>query len=200
VQSSDCLQALAAGQVVAIPTDTYFALACDAFCSSAVARIRKLKQRDPGRPFPLLIHHELAWERIGCHKSPLAQELVGAFWPGKLTLIVPCHGKLSENVGRPGDGAVGLRAPGGEGLQALLAAWDGPLVGTSANISGRPPAKTPDEVETYFPAAAAWVATEHAPGGKPSTVVDVCGDRLLIEREGSVTRDQLRNWQADERT
>ena len=196
--SPDCLQALAAGQVVAFPTDTFFALACDPFCSPAVERVRRLKQRDPGQPLPLLIPLSLDWERIHCDQSPLARELAGAFWPGKLTLVVPCRGELAARVGRQGDGAVGLRAPGGERLQELLRAWDGPLVGTSANISGRPPATTAAEVDTYFPSGPAWIAPESAPGGKPSTVVDVCGERMLIAREGSVTSEQLRKWQVNE--
>jgi L-threonylcarbamoyladenylate synthase len=183
---------------VAIPTDTFFALACDPFSDSAVAQVRKLKQRDPGRPLPLLIPLHLNWERIHCHQSPLARELARAFWPGKLTLVVPCRGELAGRVGRPGDGAVGLRAPGGDALQALLAGWDGPLLGTSANISGRPPARTAAEIERYFPSGLSWVAPESAPGGRPSTVVDICSGRLMIEREGSVTLEQLRNWQTDE--
>jgi tRNA threonylcarbamoyl adenosine modification protein (Sua5/YciO/YrdC/YwlC family) len=179
--------------VVAFPTDTFYALSCDPFHMHALDRLRHLKQIAQ-RPVPLLVPIGFDCRGLGCTLGRMAEELTSRFWPGKLTLIVPCHGQLAARVGRPSDGAVGLRAPGWPWTQDLLRAWGGPLVGTSANVTGRPPAVTPEDVRAQFGEDLQWVADQVAPGGAPSTVVDVSTGKLRVEREGAVSESALAPW------
>lgn len=186
-----CLTALRAGGLVAFPTDTFFALSCDALNPGAVRRLRELKALAPVRPLPVLIPAALDPVTLGCRLDERARSLIDRHWPGKLTLIVPCEGVLAENVGRAEDGAVGIRVPDGEWLLDLLTRWNGPLVGTSANPTGRPPAVSPDDIRAYFGNQLAWVSPERAPGGNPSTVVDSTGTELRIEREGAIPAAEI---------
>jgi L-threonylcarbamoyladenylate synthase len=176
---------------VAFPTDTFFALSCDPFNTQALATLRRLKGIDAARPVPLLIPAIFDVAKLGCEFNGLATELAERFWPGKLTLVVPCTGTLSQLVGRPEDGAVGLRAPGGAWLQHLLSSWGGPLVGTSANTTGRPPATSPEEIRSYFGRQLGWISEEPAMGGEPSTVVDVTTGEIRVERDGAVPAAEL---------
>jgi tRNA threonylcarbamoyl adenosine modification protein (Sua5/YciO/YrdC/YwlC family) len=113
------------------------------------------------------------------------------YWPGKLTLILPCDGHLATVIGRPSDGAVGVRLPDNDWLLQLLDRFQSPLVGTSANSSGRPPARTASEVRDYFGSAITWLGTSDAVGGQPSTVVDVTGDRPAIVRQGAIPATEI---------
>jgi L-threonylcarbamoyladenylate synthase len=176
---------------VAFPTDTFFALSCDPFDAQALSLLRRLKGIGHDRPLPLLIPAIFDVSTLGCEFNGLASELAERFWPGKLTLIVPCKGALAEAVGRPNDGAIGLRIPAGAWLQHLLSSWSGPLVGTSANPTGRPPAVSPAQIHDYFGRQLGWASDQSAPGGEPSTVVDVTSGEIHIEREGAVPVSDL---------
>lgn len=191
MSSRACLDALRAGRVVAFPTDTFFALSCDPLSDAALARLRELKEIAPGRPLPLLIPPDFDCARIGCVLSEPVRRLTQRFWPGKLTLVVPCDGALGPRVGRRPDFAIGLRVPEGAWLHDLLMAFDGPVVGTSANRTGDPPATTVAEVRRYFSMDQVDSFPGTAPGGAPSTVVSVAGEELVVEREGAVSAAEL---------
>jgi L-threonylcarbamoyladenylate synthase len=186
-----CLDQLRAGRVVAFATDTFFALSCDPHSDSALRELRTLKGLDANRPLPLLIPAGYDVARIGCVLPRVATTLIDHYWPGKLTLIVPCHGKLAARVGRRPDGAVGLRVPEGAWLLDLLAAFDGPLVGTSANPTGAPPAASLADVQSYFSTDRVVGYPGESPGGAPSTVLSLADDPPKIVREGAIPGTEL---------
>ena len=193
---AECLRALESGRLISFATDTLYALACDPHNDQAVAQLRTLKRRAAEKPLPLLIAADFDWERLGCTFDELAESLAGAFWPGKLTLIVRCRGALASLVGRASDGAVGLRAPEGDWLQGLLAEWDGPLIGTSANIAGDPPARSYKEVRAYFGDEVFCIDGGATKAGLPSTVVDLVDGTIRVDREGAVSTETLNTWMA----
>ena len=162
---------LLAGEVVAFPTDTVYGLA--AATDVAVRRIYELKGRDERKPLVLMAADAEALEgrvRIG----PQALRYMRRFWPGPLTLVLPA-----------GDGTVGVRVPQHPLAPELLDAA-GPLWTTSANRSGYPDTTTADEVATELPDLAAVLDGGRAPGGTPSTVLDLSGPRPAVLREGAI--------------
>ena len=192
-EADSCVRALRRGGVVAVPTDTLYGLLADPHSAPAMATLRRLKQVTGPRPWPLLIPAGFDLSRLGCTLSDSGRRLAARFWPGKITLIVPCTSPLAQVVGRPKDGAVGLRVPGGPPeLAELLMQWDGPLTGTSANPQGCPPALDSDGVHRYFPDLLAHVVPGRSGGGAPSTVVDTVAKDIQIERAGAVTEEMLR--------
>jgi L-threonylcarbamoyladenylate synthase len=187
-----CVRALRRGGVVAFPTDTCYGLLADPFSEAAMARLVQLKQVSGPRPWPLLLPQHFDCSRLGCTLSDSGQRLAREFWPGQVTLVVACSGPLAKLVGRAGDGAVGLRVPGGpKQLLRLLETWDGPLVGTSANPSGLPPAAQSQQVEAYFPGELDLVVAGRSPGGPPSTVVDTVNG-VAVMRSGAVPDERIR--------
>lgn len=194
-----CLAALKSPGVVAFPTDTFFALSCDPLQPDALAQLRTLKDLAPDRPLPLLIPQGFDVTTVGASMPAAGVQLADMFWPGKLTLIVPCGGPLSEAVGRGSDGAVGFRVPGGQWLLQLLDRMQSPLVGTSANPTGQPPAQRASEVRAYFGEQVSWVGDEDAEGGAPSTVVDVTCVRPEIVRSGAIDTETILERLAAER-
>jgi len=127
---------LLSGQVVALPTETVYGLAANAFDAEAVARIFNAK----GRPAhnPIIVHVaslELAQECVS-DWPPLAGRLAAAFWPGPLTLVLPRSSRVPDVVTAGGD-TVGIRWPSHPFIQAVIRECKFPLAAPSANVSNQ---------------------------------------------------------------
>jgi L-threonylcarbamoyladenylate synthase len=173
------------GGVVALPTDTLYGLAVDAHNEHAVRRLFDVKGRDIGRALPVI-----AWgvaqvvSELG-PLSPLGRSLVERFWPGPLTLIVHAPEDLNQIVGG-GTGGVGVRVPAHPVARALCRTCQRLLTATSANRSGRPPSADPDEIDRTLQGVDVLLDAGPAPGGPPSTVVDIRGDMPVLVRAGAI--------------
>jgi L-threonylcarbamoyladenylate synthase len=188
-------EVLRAGGLVAFPTETVYGLGANALDGDAVGRVFAAK----GRPAdnPLIVHAPdaaSAWAVVAA-TTPLAERLAARFWPGPLTLVLPCKARLASGVARA-DGAVGFRCsphPTARALAALAAARAvGPLTATSLNRSGAPAARTRAEAEAVCGRTAAsepapaLVAGAEAGGGPASSVVDATGELPVLLREGAL--------------
>ena len=160
LHTAACLTSLRRGQLVALPTDTYYALACDPLNPGAMSKLNELKQPPAGRPWPLLVSAEQDLSKLGCVITDIGARLIEVFWPGQVTLVLPCSGPLSDVAGRTEDGAVGFRVPAGPmDLIKILHDWGAPITGTSANVTGSPPATTQADVDANEVASAAAVSS-----------------------------------------
>ena len=134
---AEAARLLAAGELVAFPTETVYGLGGDARDDRAVARIYEAK----GRPSfnPLIVHlPDLAAVEQIAHLGPKARKLAAAFWPGPLTLVLPLRdGAGISPLVMAGLDTVAVRVPAHPLAQQLLRAFDGPLAAPSANPSGR---------------------------------------------------------------
>lgn len=127
---------LRAGEVVALPTETVYGLAANAFDENAVAKIFQIKGRPANNP--IIVHVagiEMA-KRCVAHWPAGADPLAKAFWPGPLTLILPCAKEIPSIV-TAGGTTVGVRWPGHPFIQALIRECGFPLAAPSANLSSR---------------------------------------------------------------
>ena len=182
---------IAAGGVVAAPTDTLYALAADPFHSNAVARLFAVKGRPAGRALPLMAA-DVA--QVVSHFGVLPSTgrcLAERFWPGPLTLLVRAPPTLLEQV-TGGTGRVGVRVPAAAVARDLCRVCGRPLTATSANASGRPATPDPDEVERTLGARIDLLLDGgRAPGGPPSTIVDVTGPVAQLVRAGAIAWDEV---------
>lgn len=179
-------EAVLRGGVIAFPTDTLYGLSCSLLDAAAVEMIGRLKRRDPSHAVISLIPEpELAWA-LAYDVSPLAEKLIRAHWPGPLSLILQASGFVPERVRGRGV-TVALRCPNDTLSHALLARIGGPVVSSSANLSGKPPAESAEEVVGYFGNQLDLVL-DGGPrrGGQPSTLVDLSGPRPKLLRRGAV--------------
>lgn len=186
------VDAARSGELVAIATESTYAIATDAFRSSGLSRIRHVKDRDESMPIPVLIasRHTVAGVTTGL--SDAGQALIDRFWPGLLTIVARAQPALSWDVGGIDRNLVSARMPVHQ-VAWRLAFELGPL-GTTAANRGRAPAPTDcAEVQRLFGDAVA-VYLDSGPSGwsAPSTVVDVTADRPRLVRRGAVTVEQLR--------
>jgi L-threonylcarbamoyladenylate synthase len=192
---------LAAGGLVAFPTETIWGLAADARSEAAVERLRKWKLRADDQPLSVLVTGVQALPAIGVEVGRLARELADTFWPGPLTLVLPCSGAFAIGVAGA-DGALGVRCsphPVAASLaRALEAAGVGPITATSLNRHGDPPARNHREASQTCSqdddeAPLLFVGDGlDAGGGRPSTVVDLTGAAPKVLRRGALGDDFLR--------
>jgi L-threonylcarbamoyladenylate synthase len=185
-------QLVAAGQPVAMPTETVYGLAADATNAEAVARIYAAKGRPSFNPLIVHIADLAAAQAIG-HFDEAALALARAHWPGPLTLVVP----LRDNAGiaalvTAGLSTIALRVPAHPAMQALLKATDKPLAAPSANASGKISATRAEHVAASLGERVALII-DGGPceRGLESTIVAATGGPLRLLRRGPIDVDAV---------
>ena len=174
------------GHLVIYPTETLYAIGGRGLDPAAAARTRRAKGREDGKPLPL-IAADLDQARTLCATWPdAAARLAARFWPGPLTLVLPADGDVPSEVVAGGD-TIAVRVPG-RALPRLLCRAVGPVISTSANRSGDPPAtRCADAVA----AVGSWVELALDGGvcaGAASTIVDLTAGAPRVLREGAIAR------------
>ncbi len=183
--------ALRHGGIVAFPTETFYGLAVDPRSAAAVAKVFALKRRGPDQPLPLIASDiDQIADHVGA-LTPLAARLASRGWPGPLTLIIPASRRLCDAV-HLSTGKVAVRVPSDAVARALAARAGHAITSTSANISGDPPAATPEHVLMSFASGIdVLIDTGHTPAGLPSTIVDATGDVPVLVRAGAIPWDRV---------
>ncbi|BAX96746.1 hypothetical protein MSTE_01418 [Mycobacteroides stephanolepidis] len=184
------VSALKAGELVVMPTDTVYGLGCDAFDSNAVSALLAAKGRGRDMPVGVLVGSWHTIDGLVFAVPPAARELIEAFWPGPLSIIVKHAPSLSWDLG-DAQGSVMLRMPLHPVAIDLLRAV-GPMAVSSANVSGQPAALTAGEArEQLGDKVAVYLDGGTAELGAASTIVDLTGPVPLVVREGPITREQI---------
>jgi L-threonylcarbamoyladenylate synthase len=182
---------LRAGGIVAVPTDTVYGIAVSLDTPGGIEALFAAKRRPPEKGIVLLLADAHQAPAIG-EWPATAAVLAGAFWPGGLTIVVPRrpHVPLPDAL-TGGASTIGLRVPNHPAPRALAAAV-GPLPTTSANVSGRPEARTASEIVDQLGDGIALVLDAGpAHGGAASTVVDCSQDPPRILRAGAIGAERL---------
>lgn len=175
-------EALLSGKIVAFPTETVYGLGVCADNNAAIDNLYRVKQRSRDKKLSIMIATP---EEVTKHVKqipPIAEKLIRAFWPGPLTIIL----KLDDNS------TVGLRNPDNRVIRDLINAVEKPIVSTSANISGKPPAIDAQQVIVNF-SDKIDVILDGGPAetGDPSTIVKILDDTFEIVRHGVIKEERL---------
>lgn len=174
------------GRLVVLPTDTVYGIGADAFNSGAVAALLAAKGRGRDMPVPVLVGSWHTIEGLVYTVPQAARELIRAFWPGALSLVVRQAPSLQWDLG-DADGTVMLRMPLHPVAIEVLRAV-GPMAVSSANISGHPPAVTVNEArEQLGDQVQVYLDGGPAEQRAASTIVDLTGPSPRILREGPIS-------------
>lgn len=185
--------ALAAGELVAIPTDTVYGLACAAHDADACARLARVKGRDPGKPSALLAGTVASLLADVLPELPAAVATqVRRLLPGPLTLVLPNPGRRYPWLCGDEPARIGVRVPALPGALAAAIARVPAVLATSLNEAGEAPATRLEVPPALAAAVAVAVDAGAAPGGVPSTVVDLTRAEPAILRAGPVSLDEIR--------
>lgn len=192
-------RAVRRGCVIVFPTDTLYGIGGDPNNRYAVRKILEIKSRDYGKLPVLVSSVERAASLAEVSKAALF--LMGKFWPGALTLVLPKAPSVPEEVS--GGGMLGIRMPNHALALAIIEEAGGALIGTSANIHGSQPATSVDELDPSIEEKVDFVVDGgRVPLGQPSTVVQIIDDRtdparvnarpkVKVIREGAISGEVI---------
>lgn len=191
----DCIRR---GGLLAYPTETVWGLGVDARSDDALAALQRFKGRAGDAPVSILVAAAKDLDEFVANGVRAARDLAERFWPGPLTLVVPCPVPFARGVAGS-SGGVGFRCSSHPTAQALTHAFSeagvGPVTSTSLNRSGELPARTRSEAASVRgvdgEAAAVVEPCEDAGGQEPSTVIDLCGERPRVLRWGALASSTL---------
>jgi len=186
---SEALNVLRRGGLVVYPTDTVYGLGADPFNEKAVERVYQVKGRGRDKPLPLLLAESHFAVKLAV-MTEVAWLLASRYWPGPLTLVLRARDVAPRQL--VWRGLVGLRLPDSPVARALARGLGGTIIGTSANKSGMPPARTVQEAMSMLgDLVDLYMDGGPTPSMKPSTVILVEDDRVEVLREGAIPSSEI---------
>jgi L-threonylcarbamoyladenylate synthase len=194
-EAENLAKILRGGGVVALPTDTFYALAACGTNEDAVRRVFAIKSRPATTAVPLLIAEPADVPKYAAELTGAQQRVVTAlgqrFWPGPLSIVLT-KAPIVPSIVSAGKDTVALRVPDSPLVREVARLLGAPLTGTSANRSGENPATTSAAVRDAFGDAVDAVADGGTtPGGPPSTVVDLTSPAPRILRAGAISLEEI---------
>ncbi len=183
-------EAMKKGGVAVIPTDTVYGIVGPAFSRSAVARIYKLRRRDPNKPMIVLIGDIADLARFGIRPTPNLMKILKAVWPGRVSVVLKIVGGADQDIVKKlsylhrETGTIAFRLPRPLWLRRLLVET-GPLVAPSANHQGKPAAQSVPEARSYFGNDVDCYVDAGILAGSASTLIDATKRPFVLLRKGS---------------
>jgi len=183
------IEAVSRGDLVVMPTDTVYGIGADAFKSWAVTALNTAKGTQAAVPVLVGSRHTLDGLVLGL--PPIARDLVDAFWPGGLTVLLEHSPSLQWDLGST-DGTVAVRMPLHPVALEVLRET-GPMAVAAANKVGQPVPTTAEEArEQMGYSVSVYLSSPAQPASATSTIVDLTGGRTQAVRIGGISLDQLR--------
>ena len=182
------------GNLIALPTETFYALSADLYNLRAVERIFQIKGRPDWKALLVLIDSVDQAEVISDSIPPEFYQIAERFWPGPLTLILPAAKRVPLKV-TGGTGTVGMRIPDQPFTRRVIEEVRLPIIGTSANLSGHPSCSSVEEVLRQLGGKIELVVDSgDSPGTAPSTVLDLTSTPARLVREGAIPQEELGDY------
>ena len=178
------LEIVSRGGTIIYPTDTVYALGCDPFNSTAISTIYEIKGRDTRKQMPVLCATpDTVWEIVNVHIDD--RKRLENFWPGALTIVSKTNDKrlittMSETIA--------VRVPAGVCVNKLLCVC-GPLIGTSANVSGAKPTSDPDSIKI---SADLMIDSGVIKSNCKSSTIITLDNKMEIIRNGEINNEEIK--------
>ena len=182
-------QELEKGGAVVLPTETVYGLFAKALDKKAVDHVYQLKRRPRDKALNLNVAHLDDILNFSKNQPPYLQKLVDSFLPGPLTIILEANDKVPYWV-NSGLSTVGFRMPSHPITLELIREF-GPLIGPSANISGRASGISFQEILKDFDQEVLGFEDDTFLTGQDSTIIDLSGSKVKILRQGSITQEDI---------
>jgi L-threonylcarbamoyladenylate synthase len=191
----EAAKTIRSGGIVLYPTDTVYGLGCDPFSDQAIGQLTELKGRPPAHPYLVLVANTGAISKLVSKLPPSFDFFTKRLWPGPVTMIFDKHRNKRPF---PESDSIGIRCPHWSFLREFLETLQTPIISTSANRSGKPPIRDPDEAVAQFKKGVDLILDlGKLPDRRPSTILDIRSDPPEILREGAMlqrVQNALREW------
>lgn len=183
---------LQAGNVIVIPTDTFYGLASNALDQESVEKVFKIKNRSPFNPVPVLISNLQQAETYGASFDRIEKKVADKFWPGPLTLVLRTDFDFPVGLVKK-DGLVGFRIPKLKFTRQLIDEIGFPIIGTSANVSGEPETKNLKEVMQALQARglSSYIDIKCGTAIRSSSVIQISEGLVKVLRSGAISKSKI---------
>jgi L-threonylcarbamoyladenylate synthase len=188
-RAAACIEA---GGLLIFPTETVYGIGADFNDIAAIHRVFAAKGRQTEQALPLLVSTQDQLDQVISFLPSNARILIDRFWPGPLTLVLPAHSEVPR-VLTGGLPTVAVRQTASPIACALIDRLGKPVIGTSANRSGQPPATSAKEAASTFSNDIDLILDGGQTTVSPSTLVDVSGTEVSILRYGPIAEIDIRN-------
>lgn len=192
---AEAAEVLKNGGLVAFPTDTVYAVGAIISNNDAVKKLFEVKNRPEDNPIGVLVARDLDMHLVADVTAPntqIASDFIEKFWPGPLTLVMPCLEFRVPPAAVAGGNTIGVRQPDNAIAKALINECEEPLAAPSANISGHPSPTTGQHVIDDLNGKIDMILVgEDCPVGIESTILDLSHDHPVILRQGAVSKEEL---------
>lgn len=182
------VEILKSGGIIIFPTDTAFGIGCDISNEKAIERLFAIRKRPRDQAVSVLVNSmKMAQEYLLPIPKEVLDNLIKRYWPGALTIILPCITEKVPSLIRAGGKTLGVRMPNNKIINAVIKGLNKPILGPSANFHGE---KTPYELKDLDPELIKLVdyvvISQDKSGEKASTVIDCSKKPWQILRKGAV--------------
>ncbi|HEY4694388.1 MAG TPA: L-threonylcarbamoyladenylate synthase [Candidatus Nanoarchaeia archaeon] len=186
------VEVLKAGGIVIYPTETVYAVGCLISFPKSIEKLYKIKQRDQNQPTSALVPSlQVAQEYVSFNRT--ARKLAKAFWPGPLTLCLPCTKDVPEMILGP-QRSLGMRVPGSKWVLELLQMVKVPILAPSANFKDKLSPTKPTEIDKNLVKLVDYVVELVPEGQKPSTIMTFNNNTkepYQVIREGNIKKEMI---------
>ena len=192
---SKIVEVMNIGEIICIPTDTLFALSCNATNPIAVGKLYDLKRRNKDKKLPVFFR-DLEHVKQHCELPEIALKLANEFWPGKLTMILKLrdNSNIAMNAFDMDNSSVATRVPGDKTILSVINLLGDPIIGTSANISGDENINSYDEIEEQFKNASLTIFKPIDHKFRPttqSTIISFDKEKPIVLRSGAISEREI---------
>ncbi|MFH2009776.1 MAG: L-threonylcarbamoyladenylate synthase [bacterium] len=188
---AEIAEVIASQGLVIIPGLTTYRMAVDVLSAQAVSKLQQGKRQVQNKPALVFVSHKKRLDGLVADVPDVARQLIANFWPGHLTIRFDPGDRLPAKVRKSltkATGKIGVRVPSADVCAATVAAFDGPILVSSANRSKKGGAQSLAQVRKNFGNVAdVIIDAGDLPAGSPSTIVDVSDKGWTMVREGSIT-------------
>jgi L-threonylcarbamoyladenylate synthase len=180
------VEVLRNGGIVLLPTDTVFGICCRIDKKESLERLFTIKKRDEKQAVPILVSSTEMAKEYTLPFNEKVEKLMEDYWPGGLTIVLPCIKEKVLPLVRGNGDTVGLRIPDMLSTFQIIEKLGVPIVGTSANFHGKPSVTKWKELDPALVTLVDYVLEEDSLGGVASTVMDCSTTSWKILREGAI--------------
>ena len=185
------ISAIKAGETIAFPTETFYALGVSAYSEAAIRKVYGIKGREQGKPLPLIIEGDSMLKEVTSKIPEIAHSLIEEFWPGGLTLIFKASPKV-PSILTAETSTIAVRDSSHALARLLVTRAQVPLTSTSANLSGNESCSSAAEVEKQLGDVIDMIIDGGTTEGLlPSTMVDLTKTPPQVVREGIIPSERL---------
>lgn len=177
------------GKVVAFPTDTVYGLGVRFDFEKAIKKLKKAKVRPDTKPLPMMVSSKAQINTVA-QTTENANIVIDKWMPGALTIVLKKMPHIPGFVTNHED-TIAIRMADDEFVTRLIDLVGVPLLVTSANISGMPPATTSEEALEQLDGRIEVIVEGSSRGGRASTIIDLTTPEIKVLREGPITLDRI---------